>query len=585
MKKQNTPLNTAPRKTHLDALEERFPLHEQNENAKLCTGKQYGERNPQKTVRFGTLASTPMDGFPMRIDRDEQGELTATFTDNTHSLIIGSTGSGKTTGFVLPFLYWQAAKKNKPSILVSDPKNELSRKTAKHFKDNGYRVIWLNFQDYSVSDCWNPLTKIYRHYQEYLNIENSVKVAMENGKLYNVFGGKVYKKQSQLDRAILAEQSRILAEVDNMIGSFAETIAPVQKMDDPYWDQISSTFLRGFLWAMLEDSAEDCDHRITEETYTMDTLIRIFDSFKDSNHCINDHGYFSSRDPINSKAYQLAYAGIINLSADSTRSCIISCFSEKIKIFRDTSIRYITRANTVEFDSLDEDEAPTVIFVSYKDEESLHYNVISLFVSDLYTSLIGKARQKKGTLERPFYFLLDEFGNFPRFKDFETVISACRSRNIWFELIVQSYAQLERVYGKDTADIIEDNLNMHLFFGSGNFETKKAFSLECGQKEIISATSAINGSGGNVDHFATELVPLIPISRLSMLDVGECIITQMRGDVIHSKIERSYLCPEYDVEETELEGRHPGIDLDDPAYRYSLEWLLKLPTKSSKAFF
>ena len=128
------------------------------------------------------------------------------------------------------------------------------------------------------------------------------------------------------------------------------------------------------------------------------------------------------------------------MSASSTRSCIISCFAEKIKKFRDTSVRRITCANTIDIDSLDDDEKPTVIFISYKDEDSLHYSVISLFISDLYTSLIATARRKNGSLKRPCYFLLDEFGNFPKFKDFENVISACRSRNIWFFLIIQSYA-------------------------------------------------------------------------------------------------------------------------------------------------
>ena len=53
-------------------------------------------------------------------------------------------------------------------------------------------------------------------------------------------------------------------------------------------------------------------------------------------------------------------------------------------------------------------------------------------------------------------------------------------------LILQSYAQLYNIYGKETAEIIKDNLNAHIFFGTNNPETKREFSEECGKKTIIS---------------------------------------------------------------------------------------------------
>ncbi len=573
-------------RTHMDAIEARFPLHQHNENALLCTGEDYRAQHAASTVPYSAIADTDIEGFPIYVARNGEGELEATFHPNTHAMIIGSTGSGKTTGFVLPFLNWMASKKNKPTIVVSDPKEELYRLTSGLFEKNGYHVVALNFNDYTTSDCWNPLTKIYRLYQQYLNVENEVGVVLENGRAYNHFRGVNYKRQKDLNTAIAAEKDRILAEVSNMIGSIAEAISPTAKKDDPYWDQISATFLRGFLWAMLEDSVPGkTEGRITEETYNFDTLLRIYDSFTDSGHGLNDHGYFSRRDPETSTAYQLVNANIIELNANSTRSCIISCFSEKIKKFRDTSVRRITCANTIDIENLDNKDKPTVIFISYKDEDSLHYSIISLFISDLYTSLIGTARKKNGSLERPCFFLLDEFGNFPKFRDFENVISACRSRNIWFFLIIQSYAQLYRVYDKETAEIIIDNLNMHLFYGSCNYETKAAFSKECGMHEVTSPLSAINGSQRFIEHYSSELVPLIPISRLSQLSVGECIITQMHGGVIWSRIERSYLCPEYDNGENLPANRVAPISYFDPKYNYSVRYLTSPPKRKGKADF
>ena len=377
-------------RTHMDAIEARFPLHEHNENAQICTGAEYRARNGTLTVPFRAIGDTAINGFPLYVARNAEGELEATFHPNTHAMIIGSTGSGKTTGFALPFLNWMSAKKDKPNIIVSDPKQEQYRLTASHFINNGYKVVTLDFNNYRASDCWNPLTKIFRAYQEYLTVEKDVTVVREGARAYNSFRGTVFKRQKDLAAAIAAEKGRLFAEVDVMIGSIAEAISPVAKKDDPYWDQSASTLLRGFLWAMLEDSVpEKTEGRITEETYSFDTLIRIYDSFGNGSHGLNDHGYFSRRDPETSVAYQLVNASIIELSANVTRSCITSCFSEKIKMFRDTSVRRITCANTIDIEHLDDADAPTVIFISYKDEDSLHYSVISLFIADLYTSLIG----------------------------------------------------------------------------------------------------------------------------------------------------------------------------------------------------
>ena len=82
---------------------------------------------------------------------------------------------------------------------------------------------------------------------------------------------------------------------------------------------------------------------------------------------------------------------------------------------------------------------PTVVFISYPDETKVYYQVISTFVQSAYTYLINYANDMpSGKLDVPFYFILDEFGNFPKIVDFDTVISACGGRNIWFDIVLQS---------------------------------------------------------------------------------------------------------------------------------------------------
>ena len=236
-------------------------------------------------------------------------------------------------------------------------------------------------------------------------------------------------------------------DVEKGITTLSASLIPNTNAKDPFWDDSARDLLRAILYGMLEDSESG---EITEDNFSFDTVLRIFDSFTDTD-TVYDRGYFTSREMEKSKALRLAQKCIIE-QANTTRRCISSEFAAKMNKFRDTSVRRITCTNTFEVADLDDDR-PTVIFVGYKDEECLHYEIISMFLSNLYTELIALSRQKGTRLDRPFYFLLDEFGNLPPFNGFDKVISACGGRNIWFLLILQSYAQLYHIYGKETAEI------------------------------------------------------------------------------------------------------------------------------------
>ena len=97
-------------------------LFKDYENAKLTTAAEFAEQHSDKTVAFSDLPNTDIDGIPICVRRDHDGELKATFIQDTHLLAIGATRSGKTTGYVIPTLNVLLNKRNKPSIVISDPK-------------------------------------------------------------------------------------------------------------------------------------------------------------------------------------------------------------------------------------------------------------------------------------------------------------------------------------------------------------------------------------------------------------------------------------------------------------------------------
>lgn len=511
------------------------------ENTKYVHYSQSGEL--PNTVPYDELGKRALSGV-LKVSRHVGGRLVQTYTEQeNHVGVIAATRLGKTTSYVIPTILSFARQLVKRSMIISDPKGEIYRYTSETLRQEGYRVILLNFRDYKHSECWNPLTPIFRKYRKAAEIYDEVGVVDTPDGPRNIFRGVVYDDQSELDGVLELARSVAIDEVGNDIDTLAAMFLPTVSTKDPYWENAARDMLKAFLWAMLEDSEREVNP-ITEETFSFSTILTLLNDIHVGKGVrFDDNGYFTDRDR-NSRAYEIAKNNIIE-NGDVTAACILAVFNTGISVFRDCAMRLVTSCNSFDFSEFN--DRPVAIYIDYRDEVKVHYQIISLFIQDAYRYLIEQANNKPtGKLDVPIYFILDEFGNFPAIKDFDTTISACAGRNIWFILIIQSYAQLNNVYGPDVAEIIRDNLNVHIFFGSNNPATLEAFSRECGQKTRISPLSALNGKGADIDMYDIETIPLVPKSMLSHFQAGECIITEANsGYVMFSMLERHYLCGEF----------------------------------------
>ena len=548
------------------------------ENSRLV---EYGDVGDEfsNTHYYDELPSREVTGV-LKANRYVNGRLCQIYSEkDNHVGIIAATRLGKTTSYVSPSIFSFSHRKNKVSFIASDPKGELYRRHAVALNEEGYEVILVNFRDYLHSECWNPLSGIYKLVIKRQNVEMTVDVVDTPEGPRNRFNGRIYKSQRKLD-ADIAKMKRIIGEeIGNAIDDIAAAIVTVEKHDDPYWEECARDLFKAFVWALVEDvgaAKTSSKTPVTEETFSISTILKISDSFNDGTDShYDDHGYFSSRGNA-SRAYALAHKCILE-NAPQTRKCIVSSFNAKMSVYRNSAIRLITSCNSFKMEDL-VGEKPVAVFIDYHDEIKTHYRVISSFVQSAYNFLIENANSRpEGRLSKPFYFILDEFGNFPAIPDFETVISACGGRNIFFMLILQSYAQLNNVYGEAVAEIIKDNLNMHVFIGSNNPYTLEQFSKECGMRTRFSPISAVNGDSENVERYSIETIPLMPKSKLSALKEGECIVTEANcGYVMFSKLERYYRCKEYTgYPSADYRDYSCSIDPLDDRYSYTL------PSKSS----
>ncbi|MCM1533661.1 MAG: type IV secretory system conjugative DNA transfer family protein [Corallococcus sp.] len=518
------------------------------------------------TCAYEDLPSMSVSGV-LKANRYVNGKLIQTYAEQeNHVGIIAATRQGKTTSGVIPMVISNARKKVKCNMILSDPKGEVYRHTAATLKAEGYRVVMLNLRDYRHSECWNPLTPLFRKFKRAMSLADRVQVVTENGKKRYRFLEITYRDKSELDRAISLEQAAQLDDVYNDIDLFGAMMVTIEDKRDPMWERGAREIFKGFLHAMLEDSLLK-ENPITEETFSFNTIFTIFATFSGENSNF-DHGYFSDR-PKTSRAYATVKEYLF-IEAERTRSSYTTTFAQKMSEYMNIAIRRITSCNSFEVSDLGRADQPIALFLCYRDELKIHFQLISLFVQDAYKALIDLAGENSDSkLTTPFYFILDEFGNFPQLYNFENFISACAGRNIWFVLVLQSYAQLNAVYGYDTAKIILDNLNVKIFFGSNNWATISEFSEGCGLRTRLSPESALNGDSEEIEHYKIETIPLVTKSMLCKLKSGECIVTEANAPVLFSRLERYYLCPEYkDLPLTNEKEYACSVNPLDPKYTY-----------------
>ena len=116
-------------------------------------------------------------------------------------------------------------------------------------------------------------------------------------------------------------------------------------------------------------------------------------------------------------------------------------------------------------------------------------------------------------------------------------------------MVVQSYAQLNNVYGDTVADIIKSNCGMKMFIGSNDIETCKEFSELCGNMTV--STTSVSQSGDKDMSVSSQLQarPLIYPSELQKLNnkqsTGNSIIVTFGNHPLQTKFTPSYKCPVY----------------------------------------
>lgn len=541
------------------------------ENAKLIHYRDIDSNEyPIKKVFYDDLHKTSLKGyFPFAseyvnqnlesVSHQEDGKLMYYFLPNVHELYIGTTGSGKTTGCVEPQLRGITSMKDKPNLFLTDPKGELFERNAKHLKQSGYDIFLLNFKDNIKSDRWNPLLEIYDHYQrlntigknyQYMvgkppkatNKYNDSSTYLSDYIMYDDYAFSTFES---FELYVTYQKDEILLIVEDLVTQIANMIVNIRSEKDPTWEEGANRLLKGLIYALLEDSLIP-EREFTRDMMSFKTIRDLYNALRQS-FSNNDSGTYSlvENPPFKHKQdsdYSIELMRQACENAPNTTRSYLGVFETSIQNWTNLKILSLTTGHTM---NLNMHDKPYAIFLITRDYEKSDFTVAGLFIDWVYRQTLEFV--EKHGVNRETHFMLDEFGNVPVIRDFENKISTARSRQIWFHLVVQSYAQIAHVYdansGSQKSEIIKDNCNSQIFLGAQNFDTKERFSRECGDHSILSFDTYFGQKQNQFDR-----VRLIPVSKLDLLKPGNMYIKRSSLPVIESSFVRSYLVKEYQVD-------------------------------------
>ncbi len=489
-----------------------------------------------KVIDFKELKKIDITGSIVKAV-EKNKSLKVTFAKPSHTLVIGTTGSGKTTTFVNPMIQILAETKTKPSMFISDPKGELYADHYQALIDKGYEVKVIDLRNPYNSTRWNPLERAYLYYQRMLHLEDEVIVDEENG--CYIFEGIKYYKVEEKDSSIQVKKQQLYDVVYEDLHDITTVLCPITNKNEPMWESGAKNFILSIALAMLEDS-ENPDIGLTKEKFNFYSITKV--ATKTDNDCEELINYFNNRSPL-SKAVSLSKQ--VMDASDKTRSSYLSTTFDKLAMFSDLSLCSLTSENEIEFGSMG--EKPIALFLQIPDEKETRHTLASMVILQAYKELVYKANSFDSlSLPKPVYFILDEFGNLPKVHKLEQMITVGRSRNIWMNLIVQSYAQLSKVYEDKSADIIKSNCNIQVFIGTTDYKTIEEFSKRCGNFSMMQRSVGFNSSKGEDINSNTSVKerPLIYPSELQMLNrngnYGNAIVTVFGYHPIKSRFTPSF---------------------------------------------
>lgn len=423
--------------------------------------------------------------------------------DDIHCLMIGASGIGKTAFFLYPNLEYACA--SGMSFLALDTKGDLARNYGTIAKKYyGYNVSVIDLRNPTRSDGNNLLTLVNRY----------MDIARE-------------EPDNLAARAKAEKYAKILAKTIVNPEGDASNYGQNAFFYDAAEGLLSATILllAEFLPPTLEEPTE-CRHIVSVFKLVQDLL--------EPSNVRSKSRFQLLMDKLPSEHKARWFAGAALNSAEQAMASVMSTVLSRLNAFLDSELEQVLC-----FDSAIDAETfaseKSAIFLILPEEDTTKNFMAGLMIQNLSRELFSVADENGGKLKNRVVLFCDELGTMPPF-EILPLFSAGRSRRLTLVPIIQSLAQLEKNYGKEGCEIIQDNCQDTIFGGfAPNSRTAEELSKSLGNRTVLSG-SVSRGKNDPSQSLQMMERPLLTPDELKSIPKGSFIVMKTGSHPMRTRL-------------------------------------------------
>lgn len=374
---------------------------------------------------------------------------------DVHALMIGAAGVGKTAYFLYPNIEYACA--SGMSFISTDTKGDIYR---------SYGDIAQKYYGYKISvlDLRNPTKS---HGNNLLHLVN---------KYMDLYKKSVAEGKEDISYIAKSEKyAKIIAKTIILNGMDGANFG-----QNAFFYDAAEGLLTSSILLVSEFGEEGTRHIVSVFKIIQDLLapskVKGQSQFK----------LLLNKLPPEHKARW--FAGSALNSGEQSMLSVMSTAMSRLNTFLDTELEQILCFDT-EIDAERFCREKSAIFIVMPEEDNSKYFMVSLILQQLYREILSVADEKGGKLDNRVMMYLDEFGTLPKIESAEMMFSASRSRKVSIVPIIQSFAQLNKNYGAEGAEIITDNTQLTIFGGfAPNSKSAEVLSKAMGSKTVMSGS-------------------------------------------------------------------------------------------------
>ena len=432
---------------------------------------------------------------------------------NLNVLVVGGSGAGKSRTYAIPNIMQCCLSQGESvrgcSMVITDPKAELLRKTGGLLERMGYEVRVFDLINPDTCFCYNPFCYVH-------------------------------------------DDKDVLKLINNLIRN---TTPKGSQASDPFWEKSETALLQALMLYLLHEAPpEEQNFPMIMEMLGSAQVKEEDEEYQSPLDILFERLEMRKPDSIAVKQYQ-----IYKQAAGKTAKSILISVGVRLAAFNLKEIANLTCTDELDLASIGEKKV--ALFCCIPDADtSLNY-LVGMIYSNLFQTLYYVADRKYGgRLPVPVHCIMDEWPNVALPDDFDKILATMRSRAISCSIIIQNMAQMKALF-KDSWESLVGNCDELLYLGGNEKEGHKYISELLGKETLdtntYGQTKGRNGSySTNYQQTGREL---FTPDEIRLLDNRKAILF-VRG-------ERPMLDDKYNLK------KHPNVkwteDGGAPPYDYA----------------